>query len=45
MTQRMEVRRFDSSIGYYALKKRLVDFWIVVMTQWRGKNIALILIL
>ena len=44
MTQRMEVRRFDSGIGDYALKKRLVDFWVVVMTQWRGKNIALILI-
>ena len=45
VTQRMEVRRFDSGIGDYALKKRLVDFWVVVMTQWRGKNIALILIL
>ena len=45
MTQRMEVRRLDSGSGYYALKKRLVDFRIVVMAQWRGKNIALILIL
>lgn len=41
MTQRMEVRRFDSGIGDYALKKRLVDFWVVVMTQWRGKNIVI----